>query len=82
MMPIDAREHILKNAEVEAYRYPDLETSEDSPRGLGPIDPWLDGQTSVARLEKHYAVFTPGSLRSSERIVVFPHSPKVRGGRS
>jgi L-ascorbate metabolism protein UlaG (beta-lactamase superfamily) len=91
MMPIDAREHILKDAEVEAirrttrprvlipmhYRYADLEAAEDSPRGLGPIDPWLVGQTSVTRLEKNYAVFTQGSLTSPERIVVFPHSPKV-----
>jgi len=96
MMPIDAREHILKDAEVEAirrtmrprvlipmhYRYPDLESSEDSPRGLGPIDPWLVGRRSVTRLEENYAVFTQGSLTSRERIVVLPHSPKVRGGRS
>ena len=92
MMPIDAREHILKDAEVEAirhttralvlipmhYRHPDLESSEDSPRGLGPIDPWLAGQTRVTRLKNNYAVFTPGSLRSHEHIVVFDHSPKVR----
>ena len=63
-------------------KYPDLEISEDSPRGLGPIDPWLVGQRSVERLEQNYAVFTQGSLASSERIVVFPHSPKVPGGRS
>ena len=89
MMPIDAREHILKDAEVEAirhstrplvlipmhYRHPDLESSEDSPRGLGPIEPWLTGQTRVTRLKNNYAVFTTGS---PERIVVFHHSPKVR----
>jgi len=92
MMPIDAREHILKNAEVEAirrtarprvlipmhHRHPDLESSEDSPRGLGPIDPWLAGQKNVTRLENNYAVFTMGSLESGDRIVVFQHSPKVR----
>jgi L-ascorbate metabolism protein UlaG (beta-lactamase superfamily) len=92
MMPIDGREHILKQEEIQAicrtvrprvlipmhYRHPDLESSEDSPHGLGPIDPWLAGEKSVTRLESHYAVFTPASLKSGERIVVFQHSPKVR----
>jgi L-ascorbate metabolism protein UlaG (beta-lactamase superfamily) len=96
MMPIDAREHILKNHEVEAirdtvrprivipmhYRHPDLETFEDSPRGLGPIDPWLAGRTGVTRLESHHAVFRTGAPGSAERIVVFEHSPKVRAARS
>jgi L-ascorbate metabolism protein UlaG (beta-lactamase superfamily) len=92
MMPLDAREHILKQDEVLAirrtvrprvlipmhYRHPDLERSEDSPHGLGPIDPWLAGEKHVTRLESHYALFTTGSLRSGERIVVLQHSPKVR----
>jgi len=92
MMPIDAREHILKHSEVQAirrtaqprvlipmhYRHPDLESSEDSPHGLGPIDPWLAGKKSVTRLKSNYALFTTGSLKSGERIVVFQHSPKVR----
>jgi L-ascorbate metabolism protein UlaG (beta-lactamase superfamily) len=91
MIPIDACEHILKNAEVEAirrtvqplvlipmhYRHPDLESSEDSPLGLGPIDPWLTGQNGVTRLTSNYATFTMGSVNASERIVVFQHSPKV-----
>jgi L-ascorbate metabolism protein UlaG (beta-lactamase superfamily) len=92
MMPIDAREHILKHYEVQAirrttrprvlipmhYRHPDLESSEDSPQGLGPIDPWLAGQKSVTRLKSNSALFTTGSLKSGERIVVFQHSPEVR----
>ena len=92
MMPIDAREHILKRDEIQAirraarprvlipmhYRHPDLESSEDSPHGLGPIDPWLAGKKSVTRLKSNYALFTTGSLKSGERIVVFQHSPKVR----
>ncbi len=91
MMPIDAREHILKRDEIQAirraarprvlipmhYRHPDLESSEDSPRGLGPIDPWLAGEKSVTRLKSNYALFTTGSLKAGERIVVFQHSPKV-----
>ncbi len=96
MIPIDAREHILKHYEVQAirdtarprvlipmhYRHPDLESSEDSPHGLGPIDPWLAGREGVARLKSDCALFTTGSLRSGERVVVFQHSPKVRAGRS
>jgi L-ascorbate metabolism protein UlaG (beta-lactamase superfamily) len=92
MMPIDARAHILKHYEVQAirrtirprvlipmhYRHPDLESSEDSPQGLGPIDPWLAAMKSVTRLESHYALFTTGSPKAGERIVVFQHSPKVR----
>ena len=91
-LPIDAQEHILKHDQVEAirrtmrprvlipmhYRHPDLESSEDSPQGLGPIDPWLAGEKSVTRLTSNYALFTPGSRKSGERIVVFQHSPKVR----
>jgi L-ascorbate metabolism protein UlaG (beta-lactamase superfamily) len=91
MTPIDAREHILKDAEVKAirrmvqplvlipmhYRHPDLENSEDSPRGLGPIDPWLAGENNVTRLTTNYAVFTTSSLSAPERIVVFQHSPKI-----
>jgi L-ascorbate metabolism protein UlaG (beta-lactamase superfamily) len=91
MVPIDAREHILKNAEVEAirrtlqplvlipmhYRNPNLEHSTDSPRGLGPIDPWLADQNNVTRLKSNYTIFTTSSLTAPERIVVFQHSPKV-----
>ena len=92
MMPIDAREHILKEDEVQEirrttrprvlipmhYRHPDLERFEDSPQGLGPIDPWLAGQMHVSRLDSNYALFSAGSLESCERIVVVHHSPKVR----
>ena len=95
MIPIDAREHILKQHEIQAirdtvrprilipmhYRYPDLESSEDSPRGLGPIDPWLTGRKGLTRLDNNYSLFTAGSLSSDERIVVFRHSPKVRAAK-
>ena len=92
MIPIDAREHILKHDEVQAirdaarprllipmhYRHADLENSEDRPHGLGPIDPWLADRKDVTRLRGNYALFTAGSLRSGEGIVVFQHSPKAR----
>jgi L-ascorbate metabolism protein UlaG (beta-lactamase superfamily) len=92
MMPIDAKYHILKEAEIQAirealrprilipmhYRLPDLERSADTPQGLGEIGPWLAGQTNVVQLESNVAVFTAGSLLPSQVVVVFPHSPKVR----
>jgi len=96
MIPIDARDHILKHYEIQAirdtlrphilipmhYRHPDLESAEDSPHGLGPIDPWLAGKHGLTRLNSYYSVFTAGSLSSGERIVVFHHSPKVRAAKS
>jgi len=64
------------------YRHPDLESSADSPRGLGRIDPWLVGRQGVTELTSNYAVFTKRSLTCGERIVVFPHSPKIPAARS
>jgi L-ascorbate metabolism protein UlaG (beta-lactamase superfamily) len=95
MMPVDAKDHILKGAEVDAirkalhprivipmhYRLPDLERSPDSPQGLGDIDPWLAGCDNVVRLESNTATFTAGSLLPSQLIVVFPHSAKVAAFR-
>jgi L-ascorbate metabolism protein UlaG (beta-lactamase superfamily) len=91
MMPIDAKHHILKDAEIEAirkalhprilipmhYRIPDLEPSVDTPQDLGEIGPWLVGQDNVVRLESNVATFTAASLLPSQVVVVFPHSPKV-----
>jgi L-ascorbate metabolism protein UlaG (beta-lactamase superfamily) len=91
MMPIDARRHILKDAEIEAirkalhprivipmhYRIPDLEPSPDSPEGLGEIGPWLAGQQNVVQLETNIANFAAGSLLPSQIVVMFPHSPMV-----
>jgi L-ascorbate metabolism protein UlaG (beta-lactamase superfamily) len=91
MMPIDAQYHILKECEIQEirsalrprvlipmhYRLPDLERSQDSPQGLGPIDPWLAKEKNVVRLEDNRAIFTPGSLLPAELFVAFPHSPRV-----
>lgn len=96
MIPIDARHHILEEAEIQAirkalrprilipmhYRLPDLEPSADTPRDLGEISPWLAGQENVVRLESNLATFTAGALLPSQVIVVFPHSPKVPGART
>jgi L-ascorbate metabolism protein UlaG (beta-lactamase superfamily) len=96
MLPIDARHHILKDAEIQAirkalhprilipmhYRLPDLESSADSPEDLGEITPWLASQNNVVQLESNVATFTAGSLLPSEVVVVFPHSPKVSSARA
>jgi L-ascorbate metabolism protein UlaG (beta-lactamase superfamily) len=95
MMPIDARDHILKEAEIQAirkalhprilipmhYRLPDLEPSADTPDGLGEIGPWLAGQGNVIHLESNLATFTACSLLPSQTVVVFPHSLKVAAAR-
>ncbi|HEV7240529.1 MAG TPA: MBL fold metallo-hydrolase [Thermoanaerobaculia bacterium] len=96
MMPIDARHHILKEAEIQAirkalrprilipmhYRLPDLESSGDTPQNLGEINSWLAGQENVVQLESNIATFTAGSLLPSQVVVVFPHSPKVSAARA
>jgi len=96
MMPIDAKHHILKDAEIQAirkalrprivipmhYRLPDLEPSVDTPEDLGEISPWLAGQDNVVQLESNLATFTAGSLLPSQVVVVFPHSPKVSAARA
>ena len=96
MMPIDAKHHILKDAEIQAirkalrprilipmhYRLPDLEPSGDTPQDLGEISPWLAGRENVVQLESNTATFTAGSLLPSQVVVVFPHSPKVSAARA
>ncbi|HEY6211270.1 MAG TPA: MBL fold metallo-hydrolase [Vicinamibacterales bacterium] len=92
MMPIDAKHHILKDAEIDAirkaltprvvipmhYRIPDLEASADLPEGLGEIDPWLATQQNVVRSEKNVATFSAATLPKSETVLVLRHSPKVK----
>jgi hypothetical protein len=96
MLPIDAKHHILKDAEIQAickalhprilipmhYRIPDLERAGDFPQGLGEISPWLAGQENVIQLESNIATFTAGSLLPAQVVVVFPHSPKVTAAAS
>jgi L-ascorbate metabolism protein UlaG (beta-lactamase superfamily) len=95
MMPIDAQNHILKEAEIEAirkalhprivipmhYRIPDLEPSADTLQDLGEIKPWLAGQMNVVQLASNLATFTVDSLLPSQVVVVFPPSPKVAAAR-
>lgn len=95
MMPIDAKQHILKDAEIEAirnalnpkivipmhYRIPDLEPSPNSPDGLGEIAPWLANRENVVRLQANTAVFSASTLLPAEVVMVFPHSAKVSAPR-
>lgn len=92
MLPIDAKHHILKDAEIDAirkalhprvlipmhYRLADLESSPDGPEDLGEINPWLASQSNVVQLENNRATFHAESLLPAQMIVVFPHSAKVR----
>ena len=92
MIPVDGREHILKYDEVEAlrkvlrprvlvpmhFRHADLETHDDSPTDLGPIDPWLDKQTGVRRPGDNQAILRAKTLPEEDRIIVFEHAPQVR----
>ena len=87
MAPIDSTYHILKQAEIESiltavkprilvpmhYQIPELSPMEN----LGPIDPWLEGRSNTTRLsENRYQL--EETLAGSTRILVFPHSPKVK----
>jgi L-ascorbate metabolism protein UlaG (beta-lactamase superfamily) len=90
-LPIDAKHHILKDAEIDAirkalrprimipmhYRLPDVESASDKPEGLGEIGPWIAAQQNVIQLENNIATFMAGSVLPAQVIVVFPHSPKV-----
>ncbi len=91
MAPIDSMEHILHHEELAAlradlhprvlipmhYRLPDLEPNEKSPEGLGPIDPWVEHEPRVRRLDSNLALFTTKKLPDAEEVVVFRHSPLV-----
>ena len=91
ILPIDAKHHILKDAEIEAirkalrprilipmhYRFADLESSSDKPEGLGEIGPWMAAQQNVVQLENNIATFMADSLLPAQVILAFPHSPKV-----
>jgi len=91
MMPVDAKFHILKQPEIDAirkalhpnvvvpmhYRIPDLESSPQSPEGLGEIGPWLAEHSNVVQLDSNIAKFSAASLPVAQTIMVFSHSPKV-----
>lgn len=91
LAPIDSKEHILHRDGLAAiraalnppvivpmhYRIPDLERDEESPKDLGTIDPFLESEAHVRRLDSHLAVFASGTLPRIAEVVVFRHSPAV-----
>ena len=91
MAPIDAKEHILHADELAAirtalhpailipmhYRLPDLELEEGNPEALGEIEPWLEHESHVRRLDSHLAVFTAKTLPETAEVMLFHHSPAV-----
>jgi len=91
MLPIDALYHILKEAEIQAifdalhpkviipmhYQIPELESSPDRPKNLGPIAPWLKDKKNVLRLENNERHFTRKTLPEQPQVILFKHSPQV-----
>ena len=91
LAPIDSTEHILTYAELDTiraqlspgavvpmhYRIPDLEVDANSPQDLGPIDPWLDTQTDVLRLDGNGYDVSADTATELAPVVVFRHSPLV-----
>jgi L-ascorbate metabolism protein UlaG (beta-lactamase superfamily) len=91
MIPMDARGHILKEAEVEEirralrprvvipmhYRHPELEKIEGLPQDLGELDPCLAREENVRRLDSNVTAFAKETFPSEETVVVFRTSPLV-----
>jgi L-ascorbate metabolism protein UlaG (beta-lactamase superfamily) len=87
MLPADGDDHILKRDEIAAIRsglgqplvipmHYRLEGFLGLPRSLGPIDPWLEGQEGVVRLDSNRARLSRAA-DASRRVLVFRPSPDV-----
>ena len=90
MLPIDADYHILSAETIQDirtavrpkalvpmhYRIPGLENDPDSPSDLGEIEPWLEGEENIRRLESHTIHLRSADL-PGDQILVFDHSPVV-----
>ena len=92
MVPADGDDHILKPEEIAAARealasplvvpmHYRLEGFLDLPRSLGPIEPWLENQTGVARLESNRTRLLP-SASPAARYSSFSPLPSSKFGRS
>jgi len=93
MLPIDSKNHLLTDAEVETirgqlqprilvpmhYRIPELEPTPGEPGDLGDIDPWLAGQPNVVQLSGNIRHFSAGDLPAAvdRQVMVFRHSPDI-----
>ena len=87
MVPADGDNHILKPEEIravrEALRAPwvvpmhyRLEGFLDLPRSLGPIEPWLENQTGVVRLESNRTRLAR-EREPGREVLVFQPSPEL-----
>ena len=87
MIPADGDDHILKPEEIAAARealasplvvpmHYRLEGFLDLPRSLGPIDPWLENQTGVVRLESNRTRLAP-EREPGREVLVFQPSPEL-----
>ena len=88
MLPADGDDHILKPEAIAAARsslkdplvipmHYRLEGFLDLPRSLGPIDPWLENQKGVVRLDSNRALLSREERDASRKVLVFRPSPDL-----
>lgn len=85
MLPVDGLDHILKPAEIDAwraalspritvpmhYRHDELA---GLPESLGPVDPWLEGRDFVVRSAESRVRLEPDA-EGAARVLVLPPRP-------
>lgn len=87
MIPADGDDHILKPSELAAARqalsdpllvpmHYRLEGFLDLPRSLGPIEPWLENQTGVVRLDSNRTRLAR-EREPGRDVLVFQPSPEL-----
>ena len=88
MVPADGDDHILKPSEIAAARqalsdpllvpmHYRLEGFLDLPRSLGPIEPWLENQTGVVRLDSNRTRLAR-EREPGRDVLVFQPSPELQ----
>jgi L-ascorbate metabolism protein UlaG (beta-lactamase superfamily) len=86
MIPADGQNHILTPDQISDIRealqpsltipmHYRLEGFLDLPRSLGSIEPWIEKQEGVVRLETHEARL---NAMEEPKVLVFPPSPELR----
>lgn len=87
MVPADGDDHILKKDEIATIRrqlgdplvipmHYRLEGFRGLPRSIGPIDPWLEGQTGVVRLDSNSTRLSRDKA-PGRKVLVFSPSPEL-----
>jgi len=91
MVAIDSQYHILKPNELQEtiqgispgiiipmhYRIPELEVTEDAPKDLGNLDPYLEGRPNVTRIKGNSVQLPMQGRDGLQRYLVLEHSPEV-----